>query len=82
MIKNETKDRIKAIKINKLISNLNKISIFLLVINLAMIRFNILSPIELHIFFDKNKALINIVYIILSIYAIFYFIYYILNFLK
>jgi hypothetical protein len=37
-----------------------------------MIRFNILSPIELRIFFDKNSALINIVYILLSIYAIFY----------
>ena len=82
MTKNETKDRIKEIKIRKLISNLNKISIFLLIFNLVLIRFNIFSPIELNIFFDKNKTLINIVYIILSIYAIFYFIYYILKYLK
>ena len=82
MTKNETKDRIKEAKIKKLINNLNKISIFLLIFNLAIIRFHILSPIELHIFFDKNKAIINTIYIILSIYAIVYFVYYIFNYLK
>lgn len=82
MTKNETKDRIKEATIKKLINNLNKISIFLLIFNLAIIRFHILSPIELHIFFDKNKAIINTIYIILSIYAIVYFVYYIFNYLK
>ena len=41
--------------------------------NLIMIRFNILSPIELKIFFDKNNILISIVYILLCIYAALYF---------
>ena len=41
--------------------------------NLGMIRFNVLSPIELKIFFDKNELLINVIYMLLFIYTIVYF---------
>ena len=67
-------------KNKKLIINLKKFSIFLLSFNFVMIRFNILSPIELKIFADKNNILINIIYIILCIYSILYFINWVYDF--
>ena len=67
-------------KNKKLIINLKKFSIFLLSFNFVMIRFNVLSPIELKIFADKNNTLINIIYIILCIYSILYFINWVYDF--
>ena len=74
-IKYEIIDKTKEIKNSKLIVNLKKSSICLIFFNIGMIRFNLLSPIELKIFFDKNKLLINIMNLILFIYSICYFFY-------
>ena len=75
IIKNQINDRIQEIKNNELIINLKKFSVFLIIFNFMMITFNILSPVELKIFFDKNIILNIIIYIILCIYAIIYIVY-------
>ena len=75
IIKYQINDRIQEIKNNELIINLKKFSVFLIIFNFMMITFNILSPVELKIFFDKNIVLNIIIYIILCIYTIIYIAY-------
>ena len=62
-------DKKKEIRSNKLIVKLKKIVICLIFINSTIIRFNILSPVELKIFFEKNILIINEVYLILGLYV-------------
>ena len=64
---NDSKIGDKQISINdNLIKNLNIIMISLIFFNSLLIKVNSLSPVEVQIFFDKNKI------IIVSIYKIFY----------
>ena len=47
-----------------------------------MIRFNALSPVELKIFYDKNKILINKLYIFLCFYTFAYIVLWGIKFYK
>ena len=69
-------------KNSKRLNFLKKAGICFIFLNLIIIRFNILSPIELKIFFDKNNVLINIIYIFLYIFAIVYLINWGIKFFK
>ena len=53
----------------KKINYLNRVGIILILSNFTMIKFNIFSTIELRIFFDKNRKIINAIYLILFIYS-------------
>ena len=68
-IKNNNK---REINNDRIINYLNKTMIGLIFLNLSIIKFNILSPVELEIFVDKNVKIINIIYLILSFYVIGY----------
>ena len=68
-IKNNNKRKINN---DRIINYLNKTMIGLIFLNLSIIKFNILSPVELEIFVDKNVKIINIIYLILSFYVIGY----------
>lgn len=63
---NYTKHENNKISTNdSLIKNLNIIMIFLIIANSIVVKYNIFSPIELQIFYDKNKKIINSIYILL-----------------
>ena len=47
-----------------------------------MIRFNILSPENLKIFYEKNKIIVNIVYSFLGIYILIYLVFWGYEFYK
>ena len=68
-IKNNNK---REINNDRIINYLNKTMTGLIFLNLSIIKFNILSPVELEIFVDKNVKIINIIYLILSFYVIGY----------
>ena len=66
---NNTKYENSKINISdNLIKNLNIIMISLIIFNSVIIKVNILSPIELQIFYDRNKKIINSIYNVLYIY--------------
>ena len=70
------------VKNRKIISILNKISIFLIFVNYVMISLNALSPIDLKIYYNNNKIPINIIYSFLIIYTFIYFIIWGYNYFK
>jgi hypothetical protein len=55
---------------NKIINNLNRVTLCLILFNSILFKYNIFSTIELKIFFDKNKKIINVVYFILILYSL------------
>ena len=65
----KTYDKIKEIRNKKLIINLKKIIICLIFFNSSIAKLNILSPVELKMFIDKNIRIINALYFILSLYV-------------
>ena len=46
--------------------------IFIIFFNSILIKINVLSPVELKIFFDKYIKIINAIYIILYVYSLVY----------
>ena len=61
-------------KNTKIIAIIKKINISLFILNFILIRFNYLSPINLKIYYNENKMLINIIYSILGFYYLLYLI--------
>ena len=59
-------------KNTKIIHIVKKINISLFILNFILIRFNYLSPINLKIYYNENKLLINTIY---SIFGFYYLVY-------
>ena len=68
----KTKDNNVVDKNTKIIAIIKKINICLFILNFVLIRFNYLSPINLKIYYNENKLLVNIIYSILGFYYLIY----------